>query len=96
MQFSELCAQIDARLDADAHLVNSQHSSESDESIWMLDRQTVTIRAAGSTGIEIVYGTGGRVIHSRTFAASPMSVTRIVRTISEHLLDYRASQPQET
>jgi hypothetical protein len=96
MHFSELCAQIDAGLDADAHLAHSEHTSEDLASQWTLERQIVTIQPAGSTGIEVAYATDGRVIHRRTFAASPMSVPRIVRTISEHLLGYRAALPQET
>jgi hypothetical protein len=96
MPFSDLREQIDARLDADAQLANSQRMSSPTETDWTMDRQSVTIRAAGSTGIELVYLTDGRVIHARTFAASPMSIPRIVRTVTEHLLGYRVTHPQET
>jgi hypothetical protein len=96
MPFSDLCERIDARLDADAQLAGSQRISSPGESTWTMDRQTVTIRPAGSTGIELVYQTDGRAIHARTFAASPMSIPRIVRTITEHLLGYRVTNSQET
>ena len=96
MPFSDLYAHIDARLGAERYLTDSQRSFEHDTGVWTLDRQAVVIRPAGSTGIEILYQTDGRVIHARTFAASPMSVPRIVRTVTEHLLGYRATQPQET
>jgi hypothetical protein len=96
MPFPDLRENIDARLDADPQLAESQRTSSTGESTWTLDGQTVTIRPAGSTGIELIYQTDGRVIHRRTFAASPMSIPRIVRTITEHLMGYRVPHPQET
>jgi hypothetical protein len=43
---------------------------------------------SGSTGIAVALLRGDSVVHERIFAASSMSITRIVRTITEHLTGY--------
>jgi hypothetical protein len=88
MSFSDVCALIDAQLDADSRFTHAEHVASPDESMWALGREVVTIRPQGTTGITLTYTSDERVIHTRTFAASTMSVDRIVRTATEHLTGY--------
>lgn len=89
MEFSDFCDAFDAQLHADNDLRASERTRADDEDIWVLAEQAVRVRPAGSTGIHVAYETGGRIIHERTFAASPLSIGRIVRTMTEHLTGYR-------
>ncbi len=89
MEFSDVCDALDVQLRSTADLDGSERTHTADDDVWTLDGQAVHVRAAGSTGIHVAYGTGGRIIHERTFAASPLSISRIVRTMTEHLTGYR-------
>lgn len=88
MTFSELCALIDERIESDVRLSGAVHESDAETSRWTLNAQSVTIRAVGSTGLAVEYWNGESMVHSRTFAASPLMVDRIVTTIAEHLTAY--------
>ncbi len=91
MAFSDLCLLIDERLRAETHFAQIEHAASETEHVWLFDDQAVRLRRSGSTGIEATYETANRPIHSRTFAASPLSVDRVVRTAIEHLNGYRVA-----
>jgi hypothetical protein len=89
MEFLDFCDALDVQLRAGSDMHDSERTHTADDDVWTLDGQAVHVRAAGSTGIHVSYGTAGRIIHERTFAASPLSIGRIVRTMTEHLTGYR-------
>ena len=88
MTFSELRAMIDSRLEGDARLDGSRRELHDESCTWTLNNEGVALSAAGSTGILVEYLRGGSVVHQRIFAASPLSVDRIVNTAAEHLTAY--------
>jgi hypothetical protein len=88
MTFAELRAEIDDRLAAEPRLQGSRRQLEGQTSVWTLDREIVAIGPSGTTGILVELSTNGRVVRSKIFAASPMSVERIVTTSAEHLTSY--------
>jgi hypothetical protein len=88
MTFPELRARIDERIATDARLQGAACELHGDASQWTLNAQSVAFRADGSTGILAEYRSAGELVHSRIFAASPMSIARIVTTAAEHLTAY--------
>ena len=88
MTFAELRAAIDDRLAAETRLEGSRRELEGENSVWTRDREVVAISPSGTTGILVEYITNGRLVRSKIFAASPMSVERIVITSAEHLTRY--------
>jgi len=89
MTFEELLAAIDERLAAEPRLAEAHRDATSVEhSIWMCNRESVSIGPSGSTGIAVTYLSSGRMVRSKIFALSPMSVDRIVTTAAEHLTGY--------
>jgi hypothetical protein len=79
---------IDTELEANAHLAGSQRSEDADGRVWTKGAAAAKIMPSGTTGIAVALLLGDRVVHERIFAASPMSVSRIVRWITEHLTGY--------
>jgi hypothetical protein len=88
MTFAELRAEIDDRLAAEPRLQGSRRELEDERSVWTRYGEIVTIGPSGTTGILVEYRTDGRLVHRKIFAASPMSVGRIVITAAEHLTSY--------
>jgi hypothetical protein len=88
MHFSELRAAIDERLGAEPRLHGSRCELQGQNSVWTRDNQVVVIGASGSTGILVEYLSDGSPVRSKIFAASPMSVDRIVISSAEHLTGY--------
>lgn len=88
MTFAELRAEIDERLAAEPRLQGSRRELDGEKSVWTRDREIVLIGPSGTTGILVELSTNGRVVRSKIFAASPMSVERIVITSAEHLTSY--------
>ena len=88
MTFPEIRASIDARLEAESRLAGSHREVHGETSVWSRDKQAVAIAPSGSTGILVEYRSEGRPARRRIFAASPLSVDRIVVTSAEHLTDY--------
>jgi hypothetical protein len=88
MTFDGIRDLIAAQLESDPRLAGLESERNSEETGWRINRELVVISAAGSTGILVEYITNGRLVHKRTFAASPMIVERIVHTIAEHLTEY--------
>ena len=88
MDFRNLFDLIDAELGANAHLNGTQRTHDADGLAWTNDRAGAKVVPSGTTGIAVALISGERVVHERIFAASPMSVPRIVRTITEHLTGY--------
>jgi hypothetical protein len=94
MTFPEIRASIDARIETEPRLQGSRRELEGESSIWRLNRQIVTISASGSTGILVEYLSDDRLVHSKIFAASPLSIERIVTTAAEHLTAYAFHRTQ--
>jgi hypothetical protein len=94
MTFPEIRASIDARIEAEPRLQGSHCELEGENSIWTLNRQVVTISPSGSTGILVEYISDERLVHSKIFAASPLSIERIVTTAAEHLTAYAFHRTQ--
>jgi hypothetical protein len=88
MNFPSLFDQIDAELETNAQLEGSLRSHDADGRVWTKDTACAKIAPSGSTGITVALLRGDNVVHERIFAASSMSVQRIVRTITEHLTGY--------
>ena len=88
MNFPSLFDLIDAELETNAQLAGSQRSQDADGRVWMKDTACAKITPSGTTGITVALLSADRLVHKRIFAASPMSVPRIVRTITEHLTGY--------
>jgi hypothetical protein len=88
MTFGELLAAIDERLGAEPRLAGAQRETGDEHGTWTCDRESVSIAPSGSTGIVVEYRSDGRVMRSKVFAFSPMSVDRIVTTTAEHLTRY--------
>ena len=88
MNFASLFDLIDAQLKTNSQLAGSHSSEADDERVWMRDAVAARVTPSGTTGIAVALLSGERVVHERIFAASPLSVTRIVRTITEHLTGY--------
>jgi hypothetical protein len=88
MNFPNLFDLIDAQLETSAQLKGSQRSEDADGRVWTKDAFCAKIMPAGSTGITVALLRADHVVHERIFAASSMSVPRIVRTITEHLTGY--------
>jgi hypothetical protein len=88
MTFPEIRASIDERLETEPRLAGSRRELQDDMSVWTRDKQAVAIAPSGSTGILVEYRSEGRPVRRKIFAASPMSVDRIVVTSAEHLTDY--------
>ena len=79
---------IDAELKTNVQLEGSQRSEDADGRVWAKDAAAAKIAPAGTTGITVMLLSRDRIVHERTFAASPLSIARIVRTITEHLTGY--------
>jgi hypothetical protein len=88
MTFADIRALIDASLASIPRLREGAHDVTGEASRWSLADQVVAIQPSGSTGILVEYLTNGRLAHKKVFAASPMSVDRIVHTAAEHLTAY--------
>ncbi|HEV8020072.1 MAG TPA: hypothetical protein VGP41_02340 [Candidatus Lustribacter sp.] len=88
MTFAELRAEIDDRLAAEPRLQGGRRELEGEKSVWTRHGEIVTIGPSGTTGILVEYRTDGRLVHRKIFAASPMSIERIVITSAEHLTSY--------
>jgi hypothetical protein len=88
MTFPELRAMIDSRLEAEPRLDGSVRELRGDDCVWTRNDEGVAIRAQGSTGILLEYLSRGRVVHQRVYAASPLSIERVVNTCAEHLTGY--------
>lgn len=89
MTFGELLAAIDERLGAEPRLVEAHREENGGEhSTWVSNRESVSIGPSGATGIVVTYLSSGRVVRSKIFALSEMSVDRIVTTVAEHLTAY--------
>lgn len=87
MTFGELVAAIDERLGTEPRLAGALETG-GEHGTWTCDRESVSIAPSGSTGIVVEYRSDGRVVRSKVFAFSPMSVDRIVTTAAEHLSRY--------
>lgn len=79
MNFASL---IDAELETNAQLDGSQRTEDTDGRCWTKDAAGAKIMPSGSTGSSVALFLSDRIVHERIFAASSMSVTRIVRTIT--------------
>jgi hypothetical protein len=79
---------IDTALETNQLLEGSQRTEDAGGRVWTKDAAAAKITASGSTGITVALLSSDRVVHQRIFAASSMSVARIVRTITEHLTGY--------
>ncbi|HEY5349267.1 MAG TPA: hypothetical protein VIJ64_06035 [Candidatus Lustribacter sp.] len=88
MNLPNLFDLIDAELETNARLAGSQRSLDADGRMWTKDTAGAKITPSGTTGIAVALLLRDRIVHERIFAASPMSVGRIVRTITEHLTGY--------
>lgn len=88
MNFPSLFDLIDAQLEGNAQLDGSQRSQDADGRVWTKDAACAKIMPSGSTGVTVALLSGDRIVHERIFAASSMSIPRIVRTITEHLTGY--------
>jgi hypothetical protein len=88
MNFPSLFDLIDAQLETNAQLEGSQRSQDADGRVWTKDAVCAKITPSGSTGVTVALLSGDRIVHQRIFAASSMSIPRIVRTITEHLTGY--------
>jgi hypothetical protein len=88
MNFPSLFDLIDAQLETNAQLEGSQRSQDADGRVWTKDAACAKITPSGSTGVTVALLSGDRIVHQRIFAASSMSIPRIVRTITEHLTGY--------
>ena len=88
MNFPSLFDLIDAELETSAQLQGSQRSHDADGRIWTKDAACAKIMPSGSTGITVALLRGDSLVQERIFAASSMSIARIVRTITEHLTGY--------
>jgi hypothetical protein len=88
MTFPEIRASIDAGLEAEPRLQGSRCEEHGGRSVWTRNEQVVAIGASGSTGILVEYLSNGHPIRNKIFAASPMSVDRIVISSAEHLTGY--------
>jgi hypothetical protein len=86
MTFEELRAAVDERLESEPRLRGIQHDPNA--GLWMLNQETVVLSPSGSTGILVEYLSRDRLVRTKIFAASPMSVERIVTTSAEHLTSY--------
>jgi hypothetical protein len=97
MTFPELRSAIDHRLAAEPRLEGSECELSGEVCTWTMGRESVVISSSGSTGIHVEYRSHGRLVRTKIFAASPLSVDRIVITSAEHLTGYvfhRASAVQ--
>ena len=88
MTFSELRAMIDARLEGDPRLAGSRCEVSGEACTWSLNAESVSLSSSGSTGILVDYWSSDRIVHSRIFAASRLTVDRIANTAAEHLTAY--------
>jgi hypothetical protein len=88
MNVLSLFDQIATELQANSQLDGSQYAQDADGYAWTRNTAGAKITPSGSTGIVVALLSSDRVVHQRIFAASPMSVARIVRTITEHLTGY--------
>ena len=88
MNFPRLFDLIDAELETNAQLEGSQRTRDADGRVWTKDAAGAKIMPSGSTGIVVALLRADHVVHERIFAASSMSIARIVRTITEHLPGY--------
>jgi hypothetical protein len=89
MTLGEVLAEIDERLGAEPRLL-AAHCEENggEHSTWVSNRESVSIGPSGTTGIAVTCLSSGRVVRTKVFALSPMSVDRIVTTAAEHLTSY--------
>ena len=88
MDFVTLCSQIAAELETNARLSGSERSEDADGYVWMKQNVGAKLTPSGSTGISVALLSADHVVHERIFAASPMSVQRVVQIIVEHLTGY--------
>jgi len=88
MTFPELRALVDEQLEAEPRLAGSRRELSGENCEWTRERETVAISASGSTGVLVELISGDRLMRSKVFALSPMSVERIVTTAAEHLTGY--------
>ena len=88
MEYSEILDEIDATLETESRLADSERAEDADGRIWTRNRQIARTSRSGSTGIVLSLISGEHVMHERIFARSPKSVERIARVITEHLTEY--------
>lgn len=90
MDFPNLFDQIDAELERNERLAGTERSYDADGRVWTKDRAGAKIAPSGSTGIAVALFSADRMVHERIYAASPLSIPRIARMITEHLTGYLA------
>lgn len=90
VDFYELVALIDEQLTAEQRVRDYVSESGTEIGHWSRDSESAEVRPSTSTGILLRLFSNGLVIHERIYAASPMSVPRMVRSITEHLTGYAA------
>lgn len=88
MQFSDMLARIDEQLENEERLRDYVSESLPETGQWSRGSEAAEIHPSTSTGILLRLASKGQVIHERIFAASEMSISRIVRAITEHLTGY--------
>ena len=94
MTFPELRALVDEQLEAEPRLNGSRRELSGESCEWTRGRETVAISASGSTGVLVELLSGDRLVRSKIFALSPMSIERIVTTAAEHLTAYAFHRTQ--
>jgi hypothetical protein len=94
MTFPELRALVDEQLEAEPRLHGSRREIHGESCVWTRDREAAAISASGSTGVLVELLSGDRLVRSKVFALSPMSVARIVTTAAEHLTAYAFHRTQ--
>jgi hypothetical protein len=88
--FSELVALIEEQLTVERRVGDYASETGADIGHWSRGAEAAEVRPSTSTGILLRLFSSGLVIHERIYAASPMSVPRMVRSITEHLTGYAA------
>ena len=90
MQFSDILVQIDEQLGTEKRLGDFVSDLEASGAQWSRGNESAEVQPSTSTGVKLRLASRGVVIHERIYAASGMSVPRIVRSITEHLTGYAA------
>ncbi len=94
MTFPELRALVDEQLEAEPRLHGSVRELSGESCEWTRGREAVAISPSGSTGVLVELMSGDRLVRSKIFALSPMSISRIVTTVAEHLTAYAFHRTQ--
>ena len=94
MTFPEVRALVDEQLETEPRLQGARRELSGETCVWTRGREAVAISASGSTGILVELMSGDRLVRSKVFALSPMSVERIVTTAAEHLTAYAFHRTQ--